>query len=85
VLRIAAARKPGGVEASLARMWDRIAAPAIPDQAAIISGATGAEPATGEERAFLEHPDVPVRAPGPISGMAMEAQFPMNVALAAWR
>ena len=51
---------------------------------AIISGATGAEPATSEERAFLEkHPDVPVRATGAHIGHGVEAQFVMNLALAA--
>jgi 3-oxoacyl-[acyl-carrier-protein] synthase II len=52
--------------------------------AAIISGATGVEPATSEERAFLAtHADVPARATGSRIGHGVEPAFPMNVALAA--
>ena len=55
-----------------------------PGQAAILSGASGADPATGEERAFLTaHGELAVRATGTYLGHGMEAQFPMNVALAA--
>src|SRR5262249_7423014 len=44
-------RHPGMVEANLERMWNTLQ---IPDaQTAVISGATGTEPATTEERAFL--------------------------------
>ena len=50
---------------------------------AVISGATGAEPATDEERAWLETmPDVPVRATGSGLGHGFEPQFAMNIALA---
>ncbi len=53
-------------------------------QAAIISGATGVETATTEERAFLSaHADVPVRATGSRIGHGVEPAFPMNVAIAA--
>ena len=49
----------------------------------MISGATGAEPATGEERAWLSTlPDVPVRATGSDLGHGIEPQFAMNIALA---
>jgi 3-oxoacyl-[acyl-carrier-protein] synthase II len=65
-------------------MWDKISDRLQPGQTAIISGASGAAPATAEERAFLaEHPDVAVRATGTYLGHALEPQFPMNVALAA--
>ena len=48
-----------------------------PASAAIISGATGAEPATGEERAFLAaHADLPVRATGTISAMGSSRNSP---------
>jgi 3-oxoacyl-[acyl-carrier-protein] synthase II len=78
------ARKPGDVTAGLRRMWDKISDRLQPGQTAIISGASGAAPATAEERAFLaEHPDVAVRATGTYLGHALEPQFPMNVALAA--
>src|SRR5262249_19840225 len=50
---------------------------------AMISGATGVEPATAQERAFLDTiPDVPVRASGTYLGHSFEPQFPMNIALA---
>jgi 3-oxoacyl-[acyl-carrier-protein] synthase II len=78
------ARKPGDVTAGLRRMWDKISDRLQPGQTAIISGASGAAPATAEERAFLaEHPDVAVRATGTYLGHALEPQFPMNAALAA--
>jgi len=49
-----------------------------------MSGATGAEPATSEERAFLtEHPDFVVRATGTRFGHTMETQFPLGLGLAA--
>jgi 3-oxoacyl-[acyl-carrier-protein] synthase II len=74
-------RKPGDVVATLGQLWDKIA-PAGAD--AIISGATGVEPATAEERAFIEsHPDLAVRATGTHIGHGVEPQFAMNVALAA--
>jgi 3-oxoacyl-[acyl-carrier-protein] synthase II len=56
----------------------------LPAKAAVLSGATGVESATTEERAFLsEHGDIAVRATGTYLGHAVEPQFPMNVALAA--
>ncbi|MGD9846454.1 MAG: beta-ketoacyl-ACP synthase [Variibacter sp.] len=77
-------RKPGMITSALERMWALCAPDLRPGEHAIISGATGAEPATSEERAFLErHPDVPVRATGAHIGHGVEAQFVMNVALAA--
>jgi 3-oxoacyl-[acyl-carrier-protein] synthase II len=77
-------RKPGDVEATLARMWDQLAGRIAGSSIALISGASGAEPATGEERAFLaRHPELAVRATGSYLGHGMEPQFPMNIALAA--
>ena len=50
----------------------------------MLSGATGAAPATAEERAFLDaHADLAVRATGSYLGHGVEPQFAMNVALAA--
>jgi 3-oxoacyl-[acyl-carrier-protein] synthase II len=50
----------------------------------VLSGASGAEPATGEERNFFtEQIKAPIRATGTYLGHAMEPQFPMNIALAA--
>ena len=77
-------RKPGSVTEALERLWDRLKQRLRPANTAILSGATGAAPATAEERAFLErHTDLAVRATGTYLGHGMEPQFPMNVALAA--
>ena len=52
-------------------------------QIAIISGATGTEPATSDERSWLKTmPELPVRATGSYIGHGFEPQFAMNVALA---
>jgi 3-oxoacyl-[acyl-carrier-protein] synthase II len=75
---------PGARQAMLERMWETLAPKLRQGESAIISGASGVEPATGEERAFLAmHPDVPVRAMGTRTGHGVEPAFPMNVALAA--
>jgi 3-oxoacyl-[acyl-carrier-protein] synthase II len=75
-------RKPGQITATLERMWGKLPGP--PMGRAAISGASGAEPATSEERAFFtQHPDIAVRATGTFIGHADEPQFVMNVALAA--
>jgi 3-oxoacyl-[acyl-carrier-protein] synthase II len=72
-------RKPGAVKAALAALAGKLA----PAQA-VISGASGVDTATAEERAFLAaHPDVPIRAAGSRIGHGLEAHFIMNVALAA--
>jgi 3-oxoacyl-[acyl-carrier-protein] synthase II len=77
-------RKGGEIKAALSRMWEKIAGRLKAGRAAVISGASGAEPATSEERAFLaQHPEIAVRASGTYLGHGLEPQFPMNVALAA--
>ena len=77
-------RTPGAVDTTLDRMWSGVAARVKPENAAVISGATGLEPATAEERAFLSrHTGLAVRASGTHLGHALEPQFPANVALAA--
>jgi 3-oxoacyl-[acyl-carrier-protein] synthase II len=77
-------RQPGDVTASLEASWRDLAAQLASDGLALISGATGAEPATSEERIFLAaRPQVPVRATGSYIGHGLETQFVMNVALAA--
>ena len=60
-------RNAGDVEAAMTRMWQALG---VPDSGTVIvSGATGVEPATGEERAFLaRHPDLAVAPPAAISG-----------------
>jgi 3-oxoacyl-[acyl-carrier-protein] synthase II len=77
-------RAPGEATATLVRLFDKISGQLKPGSHAVLSGATGAEPATSEERAFLtKHPDVPVRATATHIGHGPEPQFVMNVALAA--
>jgi 3-oxoacyl-[acyl-carrier-protein] synthase II len=76
-------RQPGAVASSLARMWKTVAARVAPGGVAVISGASGAEPATAEERAWLSTiTEVPVRATGTYLGHGVEPQFVMNIALA---
>ena len=69
---------------SLAKIWSDIAPALQREETAILSGATGAEPVTGIERDFLaQHRDIPVRATGTHTGHGIQAQFPMNIAIAA--
>jgi 3-oxoacyl-[acyl-carrier-protein] synthase II len=78
-----ATRQSGTITQTLSRLWDRLNANIAAGHAAILSGATGAEPATAEERKFLEsHGDLAVRATGSYLGHGLEPQFPMNIALA---
>ena len=72
----------GSINETLENMWAQVGAEA--GRTAIITGATGAEPATGQERNFLaNHKDVAVRATATRFGHVMEAQFPLGIALAA--
>jgi 3-oxoacyl-[acyl-carrier-protein] synthase II len=70
----------------MSRLWDKIKDKVKSGHAVILSGATGASPATAEERAFLEAQTakggLAVRATGTYLGHGLEPQFPMNVALA---
>ncbi len=76
-----AARHPGSVEASLEKMWSTFGSLG---SAIVVSGATGAEPATSEERSFLKrHPELAIRATGSHFGHGVEPQFIMNIAIAA--
>ena len=76
--------QPGETTAALERMWAPLEPSLEPGHCAILSGASGAEPATAAELAFLaRHADVPVRATGTHIGHGVEAQFPMNIALAS--
>jgi len=76
-------RVPGNVAASLEGLWDKVKDKVDAKSAAVLSGATGANPATAEERAFLEaHGELAVRATGSYLGHGLEPQFPMNLALA---
>jgi 3-oxoacyl-[acyl-carrier-protein] synthase II len=75
-------KSSGDVTASLSKLWSQL--DGVDSQGAIITGATGAEPVTSEERAFLvAHPEFAVRATGTSFGHTMETQFPLGLALAA--
>ena len=75
-------KQPGDVKSTLEKLWSELGK--LSDNGAIITGATGAEPATSEEQAFLKsHPDFAVRATGTMFGHTMETQFPLGLALAA--
>lgn len=77
-------RTPGAIAETLERMWSHMATKVDPENAAILSGASGIEAATKEERAFLaRHADLAVRATGTHFGHAPESQFPANIVLAA--
>ncbi|MEW6768415.1 MAG: beta-ketoacyl-ACP synthase [Pseudomonadota bacterium] len=75
-------KSAGAITAVLDKLWSKLGA--LGKSTAIMTGATGAQTATSEERAFLKkHADVPVRATGTAFGHTMEAQFPLGIALAA--
>ncbi len=76
-------RQPAAVTAALSKMWHGLASRIASGRVAVLSGATGAEPATREERAWLSTlPEVPVRATASALGHGFEPQFVMNIALA---
>lgn len=82
VADLARRKHSGEVKVTLGELWSKLGK--LEAQGAIITGATGAEPITSEERAFLrEHPDFSVRATGTMYGHTMEAQFPLGLSLAA--
>ncbi|UYO46351.1 beta-ketoacyl-ACP synthase [Rhodopseudomonas palustris] len=75
-------RNAGDVTASLEKLWSQLGP--RDGATAIITGATGAEPVTAEETAFLRnHSGTPVRGTATPFGHVMEAQFPLGIALAA--
>jgi 3-oxoacyl-[acyl-carrier-protein] synthase II len=77
-------RAPGAVARSLEWAWADIGQRVEARTAAVVSGASGVERATSEEHAFLKaHSDLAVRATGSHLGHGVEAQFTMNIALAA--
>ena len=82
VADLARRKQPAAVTNSLQAMWPQLGV--SDDQAALITGTTGAEPVTSDERAFLaQHPGLAVRATGTTFGHTMEAQFTLGLALAA--
>ena len=74
---------PGAVTGALERMWSTVKPRLNPAHAAVISGASGVQPATSEEREFLRSQGLAVRATGTHFGHGLEPQFPANIALAA--
>ncbi|MCA1457944.1 beta-ketoacyl-ACP synthase [Bradyrhizobium sp. BRP22] len=82
VADLAQRKQPGAVTKSLETLWSKLGVG--DDVGVVVTGATGAEPVTSEERAFLrEHQGLAVRATGTMFGHTVEAQFPLGVALAA--
>jgi 3-oxoacyl-[acyl-carrier-protein] synthase II len=75
-------KQAGDVTMTLERLWSQLKP--HQDGGAIITGATGAEPATAEERDFLlKHREYAVRSTGTRFGHTMETQFPLGLGLAA--
>jgi 3-oxoacyl-[acyl-carrier-protein] synthase II len=77
-----AARKPGDIEATLRRQWESITAEISRERAAVISGASGLEPATSAEHSVLKEIGLPIRNTGTYIGHGVEAQFMANLAIA---
>jgi len=80
-------RQPGAAAGNARRQWSTIEGSLAPGPMGLLSGATGVEPITAEERAFLAEVgarrDIYVRATGARIGHGMEAAVPANVGLAA--
>jgi 3-oxoacyl-[acyl-carrier-protein] synthase II len=74
-------RYPGDIEAALHRQWQKIAGSVDRAHAAVVSGTSGAEPATSAERQVLADFGLPVRATGTYIGHAVEAQFLANLGI----
>jgi 3-oxoacyl-[acyl-carrier-protein] synthase II len=82
VADLAQRRQPGAVTKSLQGLWPKLGV--LTDNGNLITGATGVEPVTSEEKAFLDQlPGFAVRATGTMFGHTLEAQFPLGLALAA--
>jgi 3-oxoacyl-[acyl-carrier-protein] synthase II len=82
VADLAQRKQPGAVTKSLETLWPKLGV--LADNGNLITGATGVEPVTSEERAFLkQHPGYAVRATGTAFGHTLETQFPLGLALAA--
>ena len=82
VADLAQRKQPGAVTKSLEALWPKLGVAG--DSGNLITGATGVEPVTSEEKAFLrQHPGFAVRATGTMFGHTLETQFPLGLALAA--
>ncbi|MEJ0020654.1 MAG: beta-ketoacyl-ACP synthase [Acetobacteraceae bacterium] len=76
-------RRPGEATANAERQLAAMRRHLAPHHAAVISGASGAPAATGEEAAFLRETGLPVRGAATAFGHTLEPSFPANLALAA--
>lgn len=81
-------RAAGEASATAARLFSRLALDPRPGDIGVLSGASGAEPATAEERQFLatlaqRRLNPVVRAWGSMLGHSLEAHFIAGLALAA--
>jgi 3-oxoacyl-[acyl-carrier-protein] synthase II len=74
-------RATGEIEATLRRQWETIEPDVDRAGSAVISGATGIEPATSAERRVLEKVGLPVRNTGTYIGHGIEAQFAANLGM----
>jgi len=74
-------RQEGDIEATLRRQWEAISPQVDRAHAAVISGATGIEPATSAERRAIEEFGLPVRNTGTYIGHGIEAQFAANLGI----
>ena len=75
-------KEPGQITKALSALWEKLGVTAA--KRAIISGATGAQPATSEEKTFLAaHNGTAIRSTGTSFGHALDAQFPLGLGLAA--
>ncbi|MGE3145977.1 MAG: beta-ketoacyl-ACP synthase [Pseudorhodoplanes sp.] len=74
-------RQGGDSENTLRSEFAAIAGEIDKERAVVISGASGAEPATAEEKKVLAETGLPVRATATYIGNGMEAQFLANIAL----
>ncbi|HXM30609.1 MAG TPA: beta-ketoacyl-ACP synthase, partial [Xanthobacteraceae bacterium] len=75
-------RKPGEIEATIAREWAAIELKVKRSEAVVISGASGLEPPTAEEKNALQKIGLPVRATGTHIGHGFDTQFLANLAIA---
>ncbi|HEX5325354.1 MAG TPA: beta-ketoacyl-ACP synthase [Acetobacteraceae bacterium] len=76
-------RRPGEAAANAARQLEAMRGLLDPTHAAVISAASGAMPATAEERGFLDGVALPVRTVATALGHSLEPSFPAAIALAA--
>ena len=82
VADLAKRKEAGAVTKSLEALWPKLGV--LTDNGNLITGATGVESVTSEEKAFLkQHPGYALRATGTSFGHTMETQFPLGLALAA--